>query len=851
MGWRVLRFILSFFGAIFTALTLGAIGAALTIGAVFWMYGRDLPSHESLAQYKPPTISRIYSSEGQIIDEFARERRLFTPAAEIPVLIKQAFISAEDKNFYTHPGYDIRGIVAAAVDAARSGGRNLRGASTITQQVMKNFLLDGSRKAERKIKEIILATRIENTLDKEKILELYLNEIFLGQNAYGVTAAAQTYFNKTLRELAPHEAAFLASLPKAPSDYHPVRRKDRLLQRRDYVLREMWQNGYLDETTYLVEKEMPLRSVQNGDFESFKQALPPRDYFTDEIRRQLSRSFGEDEFFSGGMTVRATIDPAMQEKAAVALQRALENYDRAQGVWRGTGKSIDLTSQGTWQDKLADLSVSRNINLNGRWYVAVVLELSKKGARVGIEGVDDIDGGHWIDDTDVTWARKLLPDGKLGSKAKSASDLLSVGDVVHLRAITNDQDGSFVRWSLRQVSEVQGAFMAMDVNTGRVIAMQGGFDYDTSVYNRATQADRQPGSSFKPFVYASALDSGYTPATIVVDAPIEINTPQGLWRPKNASNQFYGPTPLRTGIERSRNLMTIRLAQEVGMDVIANYAERFGVYSNMGRFLANSLGSEETTLYRMVAAYAMFANGGERVEPTLVDRIQDRYGKTVYKHDPRWCVDCNQSQLPAGRAPSIVSNRERVMDAITAYELTSMMKGVVDRGTAANYVKLPVPTAGKTGTTNEAKDVWFVGFTSNIVAGCYIGYDRPEPLGSGASGGGMCGPVFNEFMLSAVEKFGGGPFRVPPGGVFINIDRNTGARLPDDASGDNVVAEYFREGQEPIFGVTFDGGFAMGSNFELILPGSDEVKTVTKSGGGTAVVGPKATLGTLSSGGLY
>ena len=851
MGWRVLRFILSFFGAIFTALTLGAIGAALTIGAVFWMYGRDLPSHESLAQYKPPTISRIYSSEGQIIDEFARERRLFTPAAEIPVLIKQAFISAEDKNFYTHPGYDIRGIVAAAVDAARSGGRNLRGASTITQQVMKNFLLDGSRKAERKIKEIILATRIENTLDKEKILELYLNEIFLGQNAYGVTAAAQTYFNKTLRELAPHEAAFLASLPKAPSDYHPVRRKDRLLQRRDYVLREMWQNGYLDETTYLVEKEMPLRSVQNGDFESFKQALPPRDYFTDEIRRQLSRSFGEDEFFSGGMTVRATIDPAMQEKAAVALQRALENYDRAQGVWRGTGKSIDLTSQGTWQDKLADLSVSRNINLNGRWYVAVVLELSKKGARVGIEGVDDIDGGHWIDDTDVTWARKLLPDGKLGPKAKSASDLLSVGDVVHLRAITNDQDGSFVRWTLRQVSDVQGAFMAMDVNTGRVIAMQGGFDYDTSVYNRATQADRQPGSSFKPFVYASALDSGYTPATIVVDAPIEINTPQGLWRPKNASNQFYGPTPLRTGIERSRNLMTIRLAQEVGMDVIANYAERFGVYSNMGRFLANSLGSEETTLYRMVAAYAMFANGGERVEPTLVDRIQDRYGKTVYKHDPRWCVDCNQSQLPAGRAPSIVSNRERVMDAITAYELTSMMKGVVDRGTAANYVKLPVPTAGKTGTTNEAKDVWFVGFTSNIVAGCYIGYDRPEPLGSGASGGGMCGPVFNEFMLSAVEKFGGGPFRVPPGGVFINIDRNTGARLPDDASGDNVVAEYFREGEEPIFGVTFDGGFAMGSNFELILPESDEVKTVTKSGGGTALVGPKATLGTLSSGGLY
>lgn len=832
-------------------LTLGAIAAALTLGAIFWIYGRDLPSHESLAQYKPPTISRIYSSEGQIIDEFARERRLFTPADEIPDLIKQAFISAEDKNFYTHPGYDIRGIVAAAIDAAKSGGRNVRGASTITQQVMKNFLLDGSRKAERKIKEIILATRIEDTLSKEKILELYLNEIFLGQNSYGVTAAAQTYFNKTLRELAPHEAAFLASLPKAPSDFHPVRRKDRLLQRRDYVLREMWQNGYLDEATYEAEKAQPLQSVQNGDFEGFKQALPPRDYFTDEIRRQISRSFGEDEFFSGGMTVRATIDPQMQEKAAVALQRALETYDRDQGIWRGTGQTIDLGATTDWRDALAQTNISRNIHLNGTWHPAVVLDIKDGRARLGIEGIEDTAEGHWIENNDVDWARKLISDGTLGPKAKSASDLVSIGDVVHVRAITKDEDGSFIRWSLRQVTDVQGAFMAMDVNSGRVIAMQGGFDYTSSVYNRTTQADRQPGSSFKPFVYASALDSGYTPATIVVDAPIEINTPQGLWRPKNASNQFYGPTPLRTGIERSRNLMTIRLAQEVGMDIIADYAERFGVYDNMGRFLANSLGSEETTLFKMVAAYAMFANGGERVDPTLVDRIQDRYGKTVYKHDPRWCMDCGEDRLPLGQGPSIISNRERVMDAITAYQLTSMMRGVVERGTAAKTVNLPVPTAGKTGTTNEAKDVWFVGFTSNIVAGCYIGYDRPEPLGTGASGGGLCGPVFNEFMIDAVEKFGGGPFRVPPGGVFINIDRNTGARLPDDASGDNVVAEYFREGEEPIFGVTFDGGFAMGSNFELIQPGGETVKQVQTSSGKTAVVGPKATLGTLSSGGLY
>ena len=714
-------------------------------------------------------------------------------------------------------------------------------------------MLDGSRRAERKIKEIILATRIEETLDKEQILELYLNEIFLGQNSYGVTAAAQTYFNKTLGQLAPHEAAFLASLPKAPSDFHPVRRKDRLLQRRNYVLQEMWQNGYLPEDQYLAERDMPLLSVQNGDFESFKASLPPRDYFTDEIRRQLSRDFGEDEFFSGGMTVRATIDPEMQEVAAVALQRALETYDRAQGVWRGTGQKIDPSLFGdnaALRAALRAVSVPRNIDLDGKWYPAVVTLIGNSAARIVIEDVPDDEDGHFILRDDVTWARKKKKDDTLGPKAKAAGDLLELGDVVLVREI-KDSEGNFERWSLRQVSEVQGAFMAMDVNSGRVLAIQGGFDYSDSVYNRATQAERQPGSSFKPFVYAAALDSGYSPATIVVDAPIEIDTPQGLWRPKNSSNKFYGPTPLRTGIEKSRNLMTIRLAQEVSMEVIAEYAEAFGVYEDMGRFLANSLGAEETTLFKMVAAYAMFANGGERVEPTLVDRIQDRYGKTVYRHDQRVCLECGDDKLAEGRSPLIISNRERVMDEITAYQLTSMMEGVVDRGTAAATVNLDVAAAGKTGTTNEARDVWFIGFTSNIVAGCYIGYDRPSPLGKGAGGGSTCGPVFNAFMQSAIQKYGGSEFRVPEGGHFINIDRFSGARLSDEAEGDHVVAEFFREGEEPLFGVTFDGGFAMGSNFDLIQPGEDMVKQVTTSTGGVAVVGPKATIGTLSSGGLY
>jgi len=850
---RSVQGVFGFLGTVFTLVTMSTIVCGLSLGGIFWVYGRDLPSHKFLAQYKPPTISRIYSAEGKIIDEFAKERRLFTPANEIPSLIKHAFISAEDKNFYNHPGYDLRGILSALVDAVQSRGKRIRGASTITQQVMKNFLLDGSRRAERKVKEIILATRIEGSLSKEQILELYLNEIFLGQNSYGVTAASQTYFNKTLDELAPNEAAFLAALPKAPSDYHPVREKKRLLERRNYVLKEMFQNDYLSKEVYEYELTQPIKSVQGQDYTGFRSELPSRNYFTDEIRRQLSRTFGEEEFFTGGMTVRSTFDPFLQQRAALALQRGLEKYDRIQGVWRGTGKKIPfeiLSDEKKLQESLASLKLPRDINLDGQWIPAAILGIENSKLRIGVEGIKETAAGNWIPPSDITWVRKFLNSGKLVDVSGKFSDFLNLGDVVLVRKL-NDPDGNFVRWSLRQVSEVQGAFMAMDVNNGRVIAMQGGFSYESSVFNRATQANRQPGSSFKPFVYASALDSGYSPATVVIDAPIEIDTPQGLWRPKNYNDKFYGPTPLRTGIEMSRNLMTIRLAREVGLDIIANYAEKFGVYDDMKEFLANSLGSEETTLYRMVAAYAMFANGGERVMPTLVDRIQDRYGKTIYKHDQRICLDCGIDHLSLGDVPTILTNRERVMDRTTAYQLTSMMEGVVSRGTAKRTVNLSVPTAGKTGTTNEAKDVWFLGFTSNIVAGCYIGHDIPRPMGKRSGGGSMCGPVFNEFMSTITEIYGGADFVIPEGGKFIKIDRYSGERLSDDAEGENVVSEFFRDGEEPKFGLTFDGGFAMGSNFTLIKPGESGLREIKTSTGDTVLVAPKATLGTLSAGGLY
>ncbi len=840
----LLRFVLSFFGGIFAFVTNGAVFAAAGVAAILYTYSRDLPNHEQLAQYTPPTISRIYSVEGRIIDEFAQERRIYSPIDEVPDLVKQAFISAEDKNFYTHDGFDARGIAAAVVEAVETRGERVRGASTIPQQVVKNFLLSSDRSAERKLKELILAIRLDRTLTKDKILELYLNEIFLGQNSYGVAAAAQTYFNKTLSELTLEEAAYLAALPQRPANLHPVRDMEAAVGRRNYVLRQMQENGYIDEGTLETALAAPLRSVQNGDFEGFRQQLPPRDYFTDEIRRQLSANFGEGEFLGGGMTVRATYDPELQAEATAALRDALEDYDRNQGTWRGTGVVLppgSLDSEAAWREALAAAEVPRDVE---GWSPAVVLELTDNAARIGIEGQRLDDDGDWIRSEDLNWIRG----------ADSPSDILEEGEVIHVARAGGEADTEDdPRWTLRQIPEVQGAFMAMDVQSGRVLAMQGGFSYQASSFNRATQAQRQPGSAFKPFVYAAALDSGFTPASIVLDAPIELETAQGIWRPQNASNQFYGPQPLRTGIEMSRNLMTVRLAQEVTMDTVAGYAERFGVYDRMGRFLANALGSEETTLYKMVAAYAMFANGGRRVEPTLVDRVQDRWGTTIYRHDDRQCPDCTLAALPQGEAPTLVASRRQVMDPVTAYQITSMLEGVVVRGTASGTVDLPVPAGGKTGTTNDARDVWFVGFTSNIAAGCYIGFDEPRSLGPRAFGGTLCAPVFQEFMERAVAKYGGGPFEVPPGGQFIKIDRHTGARLPDSAYGANVVAEYFRAGEEPVFGVMYDGGFALGSDLPMSGGfGADEMITIETSDGAIVQV-PKAaaTSGQISSGGLY
>ena len=848
----MLRVILNFFGFLFSWAILGVLMGALGLMTLFWIYSNDLPNHEQLATYEPPTLSRIYSGDGIVMDEFARERRIFTPTNEIPDVVKAAFISAEDKNFYNHAGYDPLGILKALIDAAR-GGR-LRGASTITQQVMKNFLLDGSRQIERKIKEIVLAARIENTLSKDDILSLYLNEIFLGRNSYGVTAAAQTYFNKSLEQLTIAEAAFLAVHPKDPSSYHPVRDHDRAIARRDFILKEMFENDYITAEELEIAKAAPLLTVQGGEIPSARSLMPARSYFTDEIRRQLSRSLGEEELFSGGLAIRSTMDPELQRVGAKALQDRLVAYDRDLKIYWGameTIEAVDTMTEEEWRKAVDALRLPRDIE---GWHLAVVLKVGENSVRVGIEGIEEDEDGHFISVKTSTWARALNDDNKPVGTPNVASDIWTVGDVILVSGKEND--GVFDHWEMEQVPALQGAFMAMDTVTGRVLAMQGGFSYQTSVFNRATQANRQPGSAFKPFVYASALDNGYTPATIVVDAPIEVETAEGVWRPQNSSHKFYGPAPMRTGIEQSRNLMTVRIAQSLGMDIVSAYAERFGIYDDMPELLSYSLGAGETSLFKMVGAYGMFANGGKRITPTLVDRVQDRYGNTVFRHDQRVCTDCEGSEMATDREPWVKDNSVRIMDQITAYQLTSMMQGVVSRGTAYSTVGsvLGVPIAGKTGTTNEAKDAWFIGFTPRIVAGCYIGFDSPKPMGRGAYGGTLCGPVFADFMKVALEMFPVTQHEQPPGSVFIKIDRFSGVRLDDNESGDYVVTELFRDGDEPgygSYGEFIDGGFVMGRDLLFFGRGDTEAFETIVIDGEQIIIPAKPTFGGLSSGGLY
>ena len=789
-----MKLLLRFAGFLFAAgtiLFLVGVGAA---GGLLWHFSKDLPDYSQLQDYEPPVMTRVHASDGALVAEYATQRRLYIPIQAVPKMVINAFLAAEDKNFYDHNGLDFMGIARAGAMYLQNYGSSRRpqGASTITQQVAKNFLLTNEVSFTRKIKEALLALKIERAYSKDKILELYLNEIYLGFSAYGVAAASLLYFDKSVHELTVPEAAYLAALPKAPSLLHPFRARDRAVERRNYVIDQMVLTGVVKAADAEKYKKEPL-SVTSRPVGAHIFAA---DYFAEEVRRWVYDKYGEKTLYEGGLSVRTTLDPKLQVIARKVLVDALVKFDENQG-WRGP--VTKLVPAGDWGPKLAEVKQLSDI---APWRLAVVLETGDQSARIGlyparepggaltkdrVTGIIGLDGMKWA---------KAAEGPTRGRVPAKVSQVLEVGDVVYVEPLNKEAN----TWRLRQVPEISGAIVAMDPTTGRVQAMVGGFSYDQSQFNRATQAMRQPGSSFKPFVYAAALDNGYTPSTVVMDAPIEIDQGPGQapWRPENYSTgKYYGPQTLRFGIEHSRNVMTVRLAQDVGMPLITEYAKRFGVYDTLPPYLSFALGAGETTVLRMTTAYSMFDNGGKRIIPTFIDRIQDRYGRTIYKHDQRECRGCSAAKWQNQAEPSLVDRREQVIDPMTAYQITSMMEGVVQRGTATVVRQVGKPIAGKTGTTNDEKDVWFIGFSPDLAVGVYLGHDKPRQISRGATGGGLAAPIVTEFLKTALVDKPAVPFKVPAGIKLIRIDAKSGMRVGAGGEGGRVILEAFKPGTAP------------------------------------------------------
>jgi penicillin-binding protein 1A len=794
-----MRLLLRFTGFLFAAGTILFLVGVAAVAGLIWHFSKDLPDYSQLQNYEPPVMTRVHASDGSLLGEYAKERRLYLPIQAVPKLVINAFLAAEDKNFYEHGGIDYQGMLRAALLYAQNYGSNRRpqGASTITQQVAKNFLLTNEVSFARKIKEALLAMRIERAYSKDKILELYLNEIYLGLGAYGIAAASLVYFDKSVNELTVAEAAYLAALPKAPSTLHPVKNRDRAIERRDYVIDRLLENGWVNQADAEKARKQPLIVTSRTNLAHTFAG----EYFAEEVRRDLFERYGEKKLYEGGLSVRTTLDPELQVIARKTMANGLVTYDEAQG-WRGAMSKLDIS--GDWGVKLAEVKSLSDIS---PWRLAVVLESDDKSARIGFQPGRELGGAvskkrqtGLITLEGVKWA-KAASGSMRGRTPTKVSQVLSPGDVIYADPLIA-KDGKVVEgeYRLRQLPEVSGAMVAMDPRTGRVLAMVGGFSFDQSQFNRATQAYRQPGSSFKPLVYSSALDNGYTPSTVVVDAPIEIDQGHGsgVWRPENYSKEkYYGPQTLRNALRLSLNTVTVRLAQDIGMPLIGEYAKRFGVYDELPNYLSYALGAGETTVLRMVTAYSMFDNGGRRVKPTLIDRIQDRYGHTMYKHDTRECGGCDAPEGWKNQSePQLIDHREQVLDAMTAYQITSMMEGVVQAGTATVMRDLGKPIAGKTGTTNDQKDAWFIGFSPDLVVGIYVGYDKPRNLGRQATGGHLAAPIAHDFMKVALADKPATPFRIPAGIKLVRVDSKTGMRAGPGSSGKTIL-EAFKPGTAP------------------------------------------------------
>ena len=787
------------------AVLIAIIGGGF-VGLTIWYFGRDLPDYQQLARYEPPITTRVLAGDGRLLAEYATERRVFVPISAIPKPVIAAFLAAEDKNFYTHHGFDpIAMLRAAVIDVGHlHSNRRPVGASTITQQVAKNMLLSNELSVERKIKEILLASRIDDALPKDHILELYLNEIYLGGGAYGVASAALTYFGKPLDELSLAEMAFLAGLPKAPNNYNPVRFQQAARIRRDWVIDRMVEAGDVTAAQAAAVKAEPVTVHPRADTDLIKGA-----YFAEEVRRELVAKFGEKAVYEGGLTVRTSLDPRLQTAADKALRDGLIAYDRSNGGWRGPVDHIvadHIDPGGDWTAKLAAQPSPPGAGAVG-WRLAMVTRTESDGATIGFK---DGASGH-IPFAQMRWARPLREDGNLGAFPRSAADVVKPGDLVLVEPLPPEPEkpekparpGAVARvaaappkppveqFNLCQIPDVSGALVTIDPHTGRVLAMSGGFSFEISQFNRATQAKRQPGSAIKPLVYLTALEHGFTPSTLVLDGPIALDQGPGLppWTPGNyESESFRGPTPLAVALAHSLNTVAARLGAILGMEPIGENVESFGVMDHMPREYSMSLGAGETTPLRLTAAYAMLVDGGKKLTPTLIDSVQDRNGTTIFRADQRPCEACGNVEWNHQPPPVIPDTREQIADPQSAYQLVQMMQGVVQRGTGAKVAAVGKPIAGKTGTTSDWRDAWFVGFTPNLAAGVYIGFDNHDSLGRGEQAAVVSAPVFRDYMIAALKDAPPTEFRIPPGLQMVRVDPDT--MLPSGSGGASIWAAY-------------------------------------------------------------
>ena len=734
---------------------------SVLIVGVLWTYSNDIPDYKFLKNYKPPVSSKVYSGEGELVADFSQEKRVFVPYSSIPKNIINAFLSAEDKNFFSHPGVDAKGVLRAVINNISNiiSSERLEGASTITQQVAKNFLLTNEVSINRKIKEAILAFRIERALSKERILELYLNQIYLGSGAYGIAAASLEYFDKSIRDVNYLEAALLAALPKAPSRYNPYKDIEVAKFRRNLVLKNLLDNNYITSEWYEKIKNKEIILSKNK-----KIYLEDAQYFIEDVRKNVIKNFTYDKVYKQGFNINTPINLEFQKIATNSLRNGLISYDQRKG-WRGPLTSKIYKSN--WNKDLKKFNLEKSID----WSLAIVKKINKFSAEIETE--DKIQGV--IEYKDISWTKKEF------------KNLFQLGDIIYVKKISDN------KFSLQQLPKINGGIVVMDPYTGRILALSGGFSFKKSEFNRATQANRQPGSAFKPFVYALALENNYTPTSLVLDAPLVLDQGDDLkmWKPENYGKKFYGPSTLRTGLEKSRNLMTVRIAQNLGVERIVNFSKDLKIYENPEELLSISLGSAETTLINLTSAYSAFVNGGKLVEPILIDRIQDSEGNTIYNNNLRQCIDCDQISYLSNDYPKIQNNYKQIFSPETAYQMTSILEGAVQRGTGKKLRDLNLNIAGKTGTTNKNTDTWFIGFTSNLLVGVYVGSDDPSPLGKYETGSKTALPIFKDFIKQVVKKSDARPFKAAEDTIMMVVDPKTGQKAKFSTK--NTIIEVFKK----------------------------------------------------------